>query len=531
MSLTGLAAALRPDPGLSAALPLVPAAPVVDLAVPAGARPATLALLSAAQRPGAVLLAVTATGRAAEDLAADLRCYLPPHAVVELPAWETLPHERLSPRSDTVARRVAVMRRLAHPTGAGDADATGPVAVVVAPVRAVMQPVVAGLGDLVPVSLRAGEEHDLDDVVQALVDAAYTRTDMVERRGEFAVRGGILDVFPPTIDHPLRVEFFGDEVEEVRSFAVADQRSLEVVPEGVWAPPCREVLLTDAVRERALELKEQMPGAARCSTRSPRAWPWRAWSRSPRRSSTACSRSPTCSRPARWCWRSTPSASARGPTTWCRPPRSSSPPRGRTPRPATGRRSTCPRPRSTPWRRCAPTPCARACPGGRSRRSPPTPRRPRSPTRTAPASPRSPWARARCTATAATCRRRCRTCATWSAAAGAWWSRPRATARPSASPRCSARPRSPRGWSSPSPRCPSPRWSWSPPPRRRPGSSTRACGWRCSPRPTSSGAAASAAPRTCAGCRAGAATRSTPCSCAPATSSCTSSTASGSSSR
>jgi transcription-repair coupling factor (superfamily II helicase) len=133
---------------------------------------------------------------------------------------------------------------------------------VVAPVRAVMQPVVRGLGDLVPVSLRAGEEHDLDEVVQALVDAAYTRTDMVERRGEFAVRGGILDVFPPTIDHPLRVEFFGDEVEEVRSFAVADQRSLEVVPEGVWAPPCREVLLTDAVRARALELKERLPGAA-----------------------------------------------------------------------------------------------------------------------------------------------------------------------------------------------------------------------------------------------------------------------------
>lgn len=263
MPLTGLAAALRPDPGLVAALPLVGAAPALDVAAPPGARPLLLGELQRRleqARDGAVVLAVTATGRAAEELAADLRCYLPPHEVVELPAWETLPHERLSPRSDTVARRVAVMRRLAHP----DADdvTSGAVRVVVAPVRAVMQPVVRGLGDLVPVSLRAGEEHDLDEVVQALVDAAYSRTDMVERRGEFAVRGGILDVFPPTVDHPLRVEFFGDEVEEVRSFAVADQRSLEVVPEGVWAPPCREILLTPQVRDRALALKDRLPGAA-----------------------------------------------------------------------------------------------------------------------------------------------------------------------------------------------------------------------------------------------------------------------------
>jgi transcription-repair coupling factor (superfamily II helicase) len=229
-------------------------AAVLDLAAPAGARPAVLAALAGA-RP---LLVVTATGRAAEDLAADLRCYLPPRQVVEFPAWETLPHERLSPRSDTVGRRLAVLRRLAHP---GDNAAAGPVKVVVAPVRAVLQPVVKGLGDLEPVSLRAGDSAELDGVVEALVGAAYTRTDMVERRGEFAVRGGILDVFPPTQDHPLRVEFFGDEVEEVRTFAVADQRSLDVVPDGVWAPPCREVLLTDAVRARAEALKTRLPGA------------------------------------------------------------------------------------------------------------------------------------------------------------------------------------------------------------------------------------------------------------------------------
>jgi len=262
--LTGVLSALRADPAVDAAVRAARSGdvPLLEVTVPAGARPALLAALAGdgADDAGRPVLAVTATGRQAEDLAASLRCYLDPRSVVEFPSWETLPHERLSPRSDTVGRRLAVLRRLAHPGELGAED--GPVRVVVAPVRAVLQPLVAGLGDLVPVALRAGQRIDLDDAVDALAAAAYTRTEMVERRGDFAVRGGILDVFPPTSDHPLRVEFFGDEVEEVRAFAVADQRSMEVVPEGLWAPPCRELLLTDTVRDRAAALKDSLPGAA-----------------------------------------------------------------------------------------------------------------------------------------------------------------------------------------------------------------------------------------------------------------------------
>ncbi|HET6241814.1 MAG TPA: transcription-repair coupling factor, partial [Arthrobacter sp.] len=163
-----------------------------------------------------VVLAVTATGREAEDLTAALRAYLPAEAVAEFPSWETLPHERLSPRSDTVGRRLSVLRRLAHP----ESSASGALRVVVAPVRAVVQPIVAGLGELVPVTLKVGQEMPFSDVVRSLADAAYARVDMVTRRGEFAVRGGMLDVFPPTEDHPVRVEFFGDEVEQMRWFAV-----------------------------------------------------------------------------------------------------------------------------------------------------------------------------------------------------------------------------------------------------------------------------------------------------------------------
>src|SRR5450759_4839220 len=235
---------------------------VRDIAVSAGARPPLIAALAGAhdrsvRRP---VLAVTATGREAEDLVAALRCFLPAEVVADFPSWETLPHERLSPRSDTVGRRLAVLRRLTHPDAAD--PAYGPVDVVVAPVRALLQPLVKGLGNLVPVTLRAGDEMPLERVVEALVAAAYARTDLVERRGEFAVRGGILDVFPPTEEHPVRVEFWGDTVEEIRWFKVADQRSLDVAAHGLWAPPCREVLLTEAVRARAAVLAEQLPGVA-----------------------------------------------------------------------------------------------------------------------------------------------------------------------------------------------------------------------------------------------------------------------------
>ncbi|MFE1955539.1 transcription-repair coupling factor [Streptomyces sp. NPDC059524] len=227
----------------------------VDLVGPPASRPFAVAAL--AREAGRPVLAVTATGREAEDLAAALRSLLPPDTVAEYPSWETLPHERLSPRSDTVGRRLAVLRRLTHPST--DDPETGPVSVVVAPIRSVLQPQVKGLGDLEPVALRTGQSADLNATVEALAAAAYARVELVEKRGEFAVRGGILDVFPPTEEHPLRVEFWGDDVEEIRYFKVADQRSLEIAEHGLWAPPCRELLLTADVRARAAELAEQHP--------------------------------------------------------------------------------------------------------------------------------------------------------------------------------------------------------------------------------------------------------------------------------
>ncbi len=227
-------------------------ADVIDVRGPEPLRP----FLTRALASGGTVLAVTSSAREAEDLHAQVAELLGPAAVAHYPSWETLPHERLSPRSDTVGRRLAVLRRLVHP---GDTADTGPVRVITAPVRSLLQPQVRGLADLVPVELRAGEDAGLDTVVADLAAAAYARVDLVERRGEFAVRGGIVDVFPPTEEHPLRIEFWGDTIEEIRQFAVADQRTLEQV-DRVWAPPCRELLLTDEVRSRAATLAESHPG-------------------------------------------------------------------------------------------------------------------------------------------------------------------------------------------------------------------------------------------------------------------------------
>ncbi|MCE3276352.1 MAG: mfd [Propionibacteriaceae bacterium] len=230
--------------------------PVLDVTAPAPMRPLIAAALGEGpSRGGAArpVLLVSSTFREAEELTAALQSLVGEEAVAYYPAWETLPHERLSPRSDTVGRRLEVLRRLA-----GNSDLPAP-QILVAPVRSVLQPQVKGLGNLKPIRLAVGEEIDFTDLAAALVGAAYTRVDLVERRGEFAVRGGIVDVFPPTEEHPVRVDFFGDTVEEIHYFSVADQRSSDIALTEITASPCRELLLTEDVRARAAALADRHP--------------------------------------------------------------------------------------------------------------------------------------------------------------------------------------------------------------------------------------------------------------------------------
>ncbi len=233
------------------------AEPGLLVGAPGGLRPAIAAALA---RRAMVVLIVASSREAMEGVEAIRSWYDgDPAEVCQFEAWETLPHERLSPRADTVASRMSVLRRLKHPN---DNDPMfGPIRILVMPVRSLIQPVVAGLGDVEPLVFARGEELALDEASARLVRNAYTRAELVMDRGEFAVRGGILDVFPPTAPHPVRIEFFGDEIESIREFHASDQRTYGDDIPRIWATPCRELQLTDRVRERARSLVGSIPNA------------------------------------------------------------------------------------------------------------------------------------------------------------------------------------------------------------------------------------------------------------------------------
>ncbi len=208
-----------------------------------------LASIRAAERP---LLIVTSSSRSSEDLVNDLRELH--DDVFEFPAWETLPHERLSPRSDTVAQRISTLIKLK------ENKAHNPI--VVTPVRGLIHRIISSLAQVPVRELAVGAQCDLKELINHLGELAYQRTDLVERRGEFAVRGGIVDVFLPLANQPVRIDFFGDEIEDISYFDVAGQRTTGVVSESIKILPCRELLLTPAVQAKARALIIDFPQAS-----------------------------------------------------------------------------------------------------------------------------------------------------------------------------------------------------------------------------------------------------------------------------
>jgi transcription-repair coupling factor (superfamily II helicase) len=199
------------------------------------------------------VLVISGSSRGAEDIASELRDLH--DRVLEFPAWETLPHERLSPRSDTVARRIQTLNELAH-----SGSAHNPI--VITPVRGVIHRIIADLAKKPLRFIEQGQEISLSELIKHLTDLAYVRTDLVEKRGEFAVRGGIIDLFLPLTKHPVRIDFFGDEIEELNYFEVSGQRTSEPVIGKLEIFPCRELLLTPEIQVKANDLISKFPAAA-----------------------------------------------------------------------------------------------------------------------------------------------------------------------------------------------------------------------------------------------------------------------------
>jgi transcription-repair coupling factor (superfamily II helicase) len=219
------------------------------LSVPEPARALALAGLSrvTGRRP---LLVVTPTGQEADRLASDLRAYLGDDEVDLFPAWETLPFERVSPSVETMARR---LRTMWHLSGWRDDEPDRSPAIVIAPVRAALQRLGPHVEDSSPIVIRPGDEIDPTELVEELVGIGYRREYQVEHRGEVAVRGSIVDVYPATADAPVRIDLWGDEVDRLTSFSVHDQRSTDDLAEVVIVG-CRELRPTSEVRQRAEDL-------------------------------------------------------------------------------------------------------------------------------------------------------------------------------------------------------------------------------------------------------------------------------------
>ncbi len=208
----------------------------------ATARALYLPLLARAARLPAIVL--VADNKAADALylsvraACELTGAVPPERVVKLPAHDVLPFEHLSPHSEVQESRAAALWKIA----------TDAASIVIAPVEAAAQKLFqpsyyAGLAR----TLKRGEEHDLDELTTHLSSVGYDAVDLVEMPGQYTRRGGILDVYSPEAERPVRLEFFGDEVESLRRFDPDTQRSLQPLDAAVLLPltetPVTEKLL------------------------------------------------------------------------------------------------------------------------------------------------------------------------------------------------------------------------------------------------------------------------------------------------
>ena len=194
---------------------------------------------------GVPLILVVPDNRAAEAIFPVIQSFCEltgacsPQAVVKLPAYDVLPFENMSPHPEIQEERATALWKIS----------TNAVSIVIAPLNAAAMRLrsaeyYSGLARII----RRTDTLDLEELVQHLNTVGYSAVDVVEMPGQYAVRGGLFDAYPPEADRPLRIELFGDEVESIRKFDPGTQRSAAPVDEVVLLPltetPVREELLT-----------------------------------------------------------------------------------------------------------------------------------------------------------------------------------------------------------------------------------------------------------------------------------------------
>jgi transcription-repair coupling factor (superfamily II helicase) len=197
----------------------------------------------AAAPAAAQILYVARDGVRANQLAELVGFFAPDLAVAVLPAWDCLPYDRVSPNADVMAQRLDTLARLLD---AGEEQPRLIITTVNALVQKVPPPEALRSGLFVA---SAGRPIDRGQLLACLARNGYRRSGTVVEPGEYAVRGGIIDIFPSGSDRPLRLDLFGDDLERIRAFDPLTQRSLGDVAE-VRLRPVSEVLLDDASIER-----------------------------------------------------------------------------------------------------------------------------------------------------------------------------------------------------------------------------------------------------------------------------------------
>jgi transcription-repair coupling factor (superfamily II helicase) len=213
----------------------------LSISAPSFFRPFLLASLF--ESLAKTVLLVTAHTERAEELYQDLGNFVSAGKLRYFPSWETFGFEQLSPNRELVGSRMEVLFALGRQEPL----------LLIAPLGAVLQRIAPPSERLfVPIVLDAGERKDLSRLLQELARSGYSRSYMVEGRGEFSARGGIVDIYPVTGSQPLRIEFLGDEIESIRAFDLSSQRSLREETHALIFP-CHEVSLTPQLAKRAEE--------------------------------------------------------------------------------------------------------------------------------------------------------------------------------------------------------------------------------------------------------------------------------------
>lgn len=202
-----------------------------------------MAIARAAQTRGGVIIHIARDAARAAAMRDALRFFAPEVALVEFPAWDCLPYDRVSPSAAVSSGRMAALAVLSQYDGAAPL-------IVITSVNAVTQrtppkEIVAGAA----FSARPGESVALDNLNAYLAANGYSRASTVREPGEFAVRGGLIDIFPPGADEPVRLDFFGDQLESIRGFDPVTQRTTRQLRQFDLAA-ATEVLLTDETISR-----------------------------------------------------------------------------------------------------------------------------------------------------------------------------------------------------------------------------------------------------------------------------------------